>query len=228
MPVVGAMTVVAGLVVGGFLAHAGPGAAVGVVFPTPQALQGVAVVTCAFMLMWYTMLGHQVQMKFGACDGQDKDVATQAALVADRSVANTLEQAIPFLSLLWLHAIFVNPETSKVLGWIYVVTRFFYPWTYGFYGQFNTAVELVTQPNYVVIFYFLIAVWHKCASGDDLHTKVHDASPWLMLLLGVAVSFVSFIFFLGVAALGAKIIVRGVAKDMGKYVAADESEYEEE
>ena len=52
--------------------------------------------------------------------GLPDDVAASAKNVADRSVANTMEQAIAFLVLLWLHAIFVNPRIATILGWIYV------------------------------------------------------------------------------------------------------------
>merc|ERR1711865_1359899 len=143
--------VVSGLLIGALLGKAGPSAAVADTFPAATELRGVALVTCAFMFMWYIFLGHQVGIKF--TEGLSADVQEQAKFIADRSVINTLEQALPFLSLMWLHALFVNPVTAGVLGWIYVITRFLYPITYGMYGQFNTAVEIACQPNYVVIFY---------------------------------------------------------------------------
>merc|ERR1719498_2160183 len=98
---------------------------------------------------------------------------TKASFLADRVVINTLEQMIPFLALMWDHALFVNPETAKLLGWIYVVTRYLYSPLYGMYGMFTVAVEVATQPNYVVIFYYWIALVYKCASGEDFHARVN-------------------------------------------------------
>jgi len=219
-----AFLIVSGILVGGLLGYRGPSAAVGDAFPAATALNGVALVTCAFMFMWYIFLGHQVGIKF--TEGLTEDVQAQAKFIADRSVINTMEQALPFLSLLWLEALFVNPETACVLGWIYVITRFLYPITYGMYGQFNTAVELSTSPNYVIIFYFLISVAHKCWLGTDLHTKVDAVSPWLMILVGFACSFGSVIMFLVVAKPTTGIIINGVKKDKGQI--EPESEYEDE
>jgi len=219
-----AMLVVSGVLIGAVLAKHGPTGAVGDTFPTPAALGGVGCVTCAFMFMWYIFLGHQVGIKFA--EGLTEDVQTQAKFIADRSVINTMEQALPFLSLLWLEALFVNPETARILGWIYVVTRFLYPITYGMYGQFNTAVEISTSPNYVIICYFLISVAHKCSFGTDFHTKVDAVSPWLMILVGFLCSFFSVVMFLMVAKPTAGIIIAGVKKDKG--LIEDEDEYEEE
>jgi len=218
--------VVSGLAIGGLLGKAGPGAAVADSFPAATELRGVALVTCTFMFMWYIFLGHQVGIKF--TEGLTADVQEQAKYIADRSVINTMEQALPFLSLMWLEALFVNPETARLLGWIYVATRFLYPITYGMYGQFNTAVEISTSPNYVIIFYFLWSVVYKCASGTDFHTKVHEISPWLMLLVGFACSFGSVIMFLVVAKPTTGIIVNGVKKDKGVLPKLDEFDGDEE
>jgi len=226
MPGMMAILLVTGLLIGGLLGHVGPSAAVGAAFPTMQALQGVALVTCAFIWMWYIFLGHQVGIKF--TEGLTTDVQDQAKFIADRSVINTMEQALPFLSLMWLEALFVNPETARLLGWIYVATRFLYPITYGMYGQFNTAVEISTSPNYVIIFYFMFTVFHKCAFGEDFHTKVDAISPFLMLVVGFVCAFGSVIFFLVLAKPTTAIIVNGVKKDKGQIVEELDNEYEEE
>jgi len=221
-----AFLVVSGLLIGGLLGKAGPSAAVGDTFPAATELRGVALVTCTFMFMWYIFLGHQVGIKF--TEGLTTDVQDQAKFIADRSVINTMEQALPFLSLMWLEALFVNPETARLLGWIYVATRFLYPITYGMYGQFNTAVEISTSPNYVIIFYFMFTVFHKCAFGEDFHTKVDAISPFLMLVVGFVCAFGSVIFFLVLAKPTTAIIVNGVKKDKGQIVEELDNEYEEE
>lgn len=224
LPAMVGIIVVVGILLGTLMGHVGPSAAVGDAFPSQVALRGVGLVSCAFIFMWYIFLGHQVSLKFNTT--LDADIKTQAQFVADRSVANTLEQAIPFLVLLWLHALFVNPETSKTLGWIYVVTRFLYPITYGMYGKMNTAVQLSTQPNYCIIFYYLLAVVHKCSTGADLHTKVHTVSAWLMIPLMVCVAMSSGFVLIVVAKPTTAIIVGGVKREKG-YVEPEEDEEEE-
>jgi len=216
--------VVSGLAIGGLLGHAGTsGKVIGDAYPTAEKLRGVALVTCAFMVMWYIFLGHQVGIKF--TQGLSPEVQDQAKLIADRSVINTMEQALPFLSLLWLHAIFVNPETARLLGWIYIAFRFTYPIFYGMYGQFNTAVEVACQPNYTIIMYFLFAVIYKCASGEDFHTKVEEVSAYLMSLAGLMCATFATIIYLLLAKPTTTIIIEGVKKDKNK-VADDD--YEEE
>jgi len=212
-----------GLLIGAMLGHVGPTAAVGDAFPSALALRGVGLVTCAFVFMWYVFLGHQVSLNFDAT--LDADVKTGAKSIADRVVGNTLEQAMPFLVLLWLHALFVNPETSKLLGWIYVATRFLYPITFGFYGQQTLGIQIATQPNYIVVYYFLTATVYKCLKGEDLHTNVNATSPWLMMVVLFVVSFFSLIVFLVVAKPSTAVIVNGVKKEKGF---VDEEDDEEE
>ena len=45
----------------------------------------------------------------------------------DRTTCNTLEQAIPFLVGLWLHASFVNPSQVEFLAWQYLLLKAIYP-----------------------------------------------------------------------------------------------------
>lgn len=80
-------------------------------------------------------------------------------LRADRSVLNMLEQMPAFVSSLWLYAVFVDANFGAKLGWFYLAFRaaypfFFYPTTTGF----SAKILYSTIPNYLVIFYYLIAV----------------------------------------------------------------------
>jgi hypothetical protein len=52
-------------------------------------------------------------------------------LTADRCVLNMLEHMPPFLCLLWLHTVFVDPVSATVAGSAYVVTRAAYPFLLG-------------------------------------------------------------------------------------------------
>ena len=76
-------------------------------------------------------------------------------LLLDRTVGNTMEQAIPFLTALWMHAVFVSPDSAGFIGWIYVITRAFYP--VGFYFGLPF-VLLSTVPGYACIIYLLYTV----------------------------------------------------------------------
>jgi hypothetical protein len=71
---------------------------------------------------------------------------------------NTLEQQCPFLLLLWLHAVFVCPKVSTVMGAIAVVARAMFPIFWSVKGGWNMLVEVSTQPYYLVVFYFLVAL----------------------------------------------------------------------
>lgn len=77
-----------------------------------------------------------------------------------------LEQMVPFLACLWLHAIFVadGPRLSTTLGWVYVATRALYPLGLGdrLGRGIRPLVLLITVPNYLVIFYFSYAVVAHC------------------------------------------------------------------
>merc|ERR1719162_1619180 len=162
------------------LAFTGPEGAVGNEFPASADLHGIVVISCAWVVMWYTFLGNQVGVRF--TEGLPAEISESAANIANRAVANTLEQAIPFLTLMWLEALFVNARTAQILGWIYVAARFLYPVFYGFYGAFTNAVEVSVQPGYIIIFYYLLTVFFKCTMDVDIHATITETSAWLMPL----------------------------------------------
>jgi hypothetical protein len=224
IPVMCAIMLASAVGLGVVLATAGPADAVGDAFPSPVALHPTVVVTCVYLVMWYMFLGNQIGIKFTA--GLPAVVEAEAKNIADRTVGNTLEQALPFLVLMWLEAIVVNPRTAMILGWFYVATRFFYPWFWGAFGQFNLLVELATQPNYIIIFYYLLTVFFKCVWEVDIHTKIDATSPWLMPLFMIACGMCSFICFLLLGGFSTKFIISGVKKNQG--YEDDEYEYEDE
>lgn len=73
-------------------------------------------------------------------------------LLGDRTFLNMLEQSPAFLTSLWLHALFVDPETAAKAGWLYVLFRLWYP--FGF-SMGLPWILLSTLPNYGIIFYLL-------------------------------------------------------------------------
>jgi len=104
------------------------------------------------------------------------------AHITTRGFHNGWESRLPFLLLLWLHGIFINNYIASRLGWIYVITRFFYPFAYGFYGQFTVLVEPITQTNWSVIAYLAVSLIFTSA-GIDLAAEVKKSSPALMYLV---------------------------------------------
>ena len=51
-------------------------------------------------------------------------------LTGDRTVGNLLEQSIPFLLSLWLHATYVDVGTASRLGWLWLFSRAAYPFAF--------------------------------------------------------------------------------------------------
>jgi hypothetical protein len=70
------------------------------------------------------------------------------ALTLDRTVGNTLEQAIPFLLGLWLSAVFSSPHIAAKFGWLYIASRLIYPFC--FYGGLPWLL-MSTVPGYLFI-----------------------------------------------------------------------------
>lgn len=82
----------------------------------------------------------------------------------DRTVGNTLEQAIPFLTATWLHAALVpgGAGTSALLAWGYVLSRAAYPLCFWFGHPY---LQLATCPGYWIIWYQLAALGWSAMSA---------------------------------------------------------------
>ncbi|MCO4763193.1 MAG: MAPEG family protein [Myxococcales bacterium] len=133
---------------------------------TAATYAGPIVVTAAYFGLWYyLLLGLQRGTKYALRDeyaergeefdryhGQDGRM-----LAADRAVMNTLEQMGPFLTSLWLHAVFVSVDTATVLGGVYVALRSIYPLLLGkrLSKTQSKRVFAVTGPAYLIVFYLL-------------------------------------------------------------------------
>lgn len=110
-----------------------------------ELARGPVLVTLTWIWGFYNCIGAQLGVKMG-----DKGDA-KAAFVAERSLMNTLEQSVPFLSLLWMQAAFVDAAIATSVGWFYVALRMLYPLAYTYYGGFSMLCEFITQPNYACI-----------------------------------------------------------------------------
>jgi hypothetical protein len=122
------------------------------------------VVTALYFSLWYALLlglqrGTKYRLlaeyaargeRFDRYFGQDGRM-----LAADRAVAHTHEQMVPFLTTLWLHAVFVSPARATVLGVIYVALRSLYPLLLGrsLSRTQPKRVVAVTAPCYVIVVY---------------------------------------------------------------------------
>ena len=69
-------------------------------------------------------------------------------LVADRTVGNMMEQSVVFLVILTLHACLVDVSSAVHYGWIWLVSRAYYP--YAFYKR-APILFLSTFPGYYAI-----------------------------------------------------------------------------
>jgi hypothetical protein len=88
-------------------------------------------------------------------------------LAADRAVANTHEQMVPFLLSMWLHAVLVSPTRAAALGGAYVVLRALYPVLLGrsLSKIQSKRVFFVTGPCYGIVFYLLGSTVYGALAG---------------------------------------------------------------
>jgi hypothetical protein len=140
------------------------------------AFKGPILVTAGYLLLWYFLLvgiqrrtKYRLQKEYAARGevfdryfGQDEQM-----LAADRVVINTQEQMVPFLSSLWLHAVFVSSYYASLIGLLYVALRAIYPLLMGKrLSKINPKrVHLVTVPCYIMVFYLFGAVVFRALVG---------------------------------------------------------------
>ena len=109
-----------------------------------DAMRGIIWVTLGWFWCYFSAMGAQVLFKERIGDDED------AILIADRSMLNTLEHAIPSLFLIWLVGIYSNVFLATVLGSVYVLGRLMYPILYGWYGQFTMLIEFSDSGTFCV------------------------------------------------------------------------------
>lgn len=111
-----------------------------------EEFHGVVKVTMAWFFLYYLFLAFQSFSKFyiyhmlrsNTIASKDKnapslhaikygDKGGKLGLTSDRTSGNMLEQSVPFLASLWLHAVFVDPAGAERLGYLWLLSRSFYP-----------------------------------------------------------------------------------------------------
>jgi hypothetical protein len=150
-------------------------------FPSPDDLKGTVQGTLLYLSLYIALFGFQSLSKFylvnrlrneaRAKDGDAARISFRAvkyynskhllALRGDRTVGNFVEQAVAFLPLLWLHALFVDPSISLHLAGIYTVSRSYYPLLFNSHW-----ILCSTVPGYVVVGYMMFQVAFTFALVD--------------------------------------------------------------
>ncbi len=69
-----------------------------------------------------------------------------------------MEQAIPFLSSLWINSVFIDPNHASMIGAIYVIARALYPIGFKLGPPY---ILFSTIPGYICIFVLLGEVVFK-------------------------------------------------------------------
>ncbi|MEO0812966.1 MAG: MAPEG family protein [Myxococcota bacterium] len=129
-------------------------------------MSGPIAVSLAYVVLYYVLQGMQLRVKsrlereyrergekFDRYFNQDREM-----LAADRVVLNTVEHMGPFLLLLWLMAVFVDPFRATVGGTVYVLGRATYPFVLGRRLGRNIPLRIVssTFPGYGVLIWFIV------------------------------------------------------------------------
>ena len=140
-------------------------------FPTPVELKGALQGTMLYIALYAVVfIQFQSYSKFYLVSQKKKEARKKEgsskvsfrevkyynsrdvlALAGDRCVGNTLEWAIVFLPLLWLHALFVNPEQSFTICALYTFFRSYYPIAFMVNKSFYFSIMCSTVPCYGVL-----------------------------------------------------------------------------
>ena len=90
---------------------------------------------------------HQKSISFRSVKYGD-DGRKYHTLTADRCVGNFMEQGPLFLILFTLNSIFTDTQSASVLGWMWLLTRSYYPFVFE-YGA--PVLFLSTMPGYFIL-----------------------------------------------------------------------------
>jgi len=132
-------------------------------------------VLASLLWIWgfFNCIGSQLKAKMGGGD-------EQAQKIGERSLMNTLEQGVPFLSLLWMTAGCVDAALATSLGVLYASLRMFYPLAYSFYGGFAMPCEMITMPNYMVLHVYAVALLVFGLGGGSLFSLPYLGQRFVM------------------------------------------------
>jgi uncharacterized membrane protein YecN with MAPEG domain len=143
----------------------------------PALQTGPILVTLACVALYYVLQLNVARTKlrlhreyaargerFDRYFGQDR-----VMLAADRAQLNLLEHMPPFLALLWLNAVFVDPLWATVAGGVYMAARVAHPFALGarLARDIRPTIGLATAPGYLVLAAFAAAlVWRLLVANS--------------------------------------------------------------
>lgn len=184
-------------------------------FSQKQA-KGMMLVTFFFVVLNFTLMGTKMNTRdVSRPRGPDFEfrpvdvphVEENCEYIGSRSMGNFLEQQIVFIVPFWIYGALINWRVAEVLGALWVGMRFMYPICYGFFGTFNWTVEIVTQWNYAIVFFFSFEFMFQ---GFGYEFTRNMGNKWYLPLVELGLSSVFFILSCGVIGdLFAKVIASG-------------------
>ena len=151
-------------------------------FPSPAELQGALQGTLLYLALYCGFLQFQSYSKLYLIARKKKEAKKKEgsgkvsfrdtkyynsrdalALAGDRTVGNFLEQAILFLPLMWLHALFVDPTQSFTICAWYTFFRSYYPIAFWLSKNPPSAILFSTLPGYAIVIFLLAQLSSKAA-----------------------------------------------------------------
>lgn len=152
-------------------------------FPTPLELKGALQGTLLYLALYFVVfMQFQSYSKFYLVllkkkEAKEKEGSGNVsfreikyynskdllALTGDRTVGNFLEFSIVFLPLMWLHALFVNPDQSFTICALYTFFRSYYPVAFMMMKTFPYSLFFSTVPGYLVLIFLFVELSFEAA-----------------------------------------------------------------
>ena len=152
---------------------------------------GTIIATLAWIWIYWNGFGIQVFTRMNHMNLSDG-----ASNCTGRIMGNTLEHAVVFLPLMWLHCAYINSVEAHYLGLWYAANRVGYHILFGYFGQFTYACEFTTGPSMSVIYYFFLSL--LCKAGFDTTWSEYLPKSALMVPAIMVQSVVFFMIVWGV------------------------------
>merc|ERR1719319_2046425 len=154
-----------------------------------EEFRGPIVVTCLYIVLHYIFMFQQMGSKSAAAQQMNVDKRSFNRFdhsnlrwkFGDRVYNNNLENEVLFLSSMWMHAYFVDPDVAGVFGGIAVFLRLLYPVFWSLKARWNLLIEISTQGWAICVFYFVGATFFQ-AFGVDVYHKTSTGAQ-----IGIAI-----------------------------------------
>lgn len=124
--------------------------------PVGGGVAGTIIATLAWIWVYWNGMAIQVYTRMN-----HKNLGEAATFCTGRIVGNTLEHAVVFLPVMWLHCAYINSTEAAYLGMFYVVNRVGYQIIFGYFGHFTYAIEFMSGPSMAAIYYMVLSLLCK-------------------------------------------------------------------